>query len=119
MGSRSAVARARGSIPATLSALTVVAALAAVPLILWHRVLSDVLASFQWSLSYVAAELGPWLLLAGSITLLVPVAISSGLEPESRFYPRARRAYFMWGVVLYLLGGLLVIQMYDLWTYSH
>jgi hypothetical protein len=104
---------------AATSALAVVVVLALVPVILLHRLLIDVLASFHWSLSYIAAELGPWLVLAGSIAFLIPVAISSGLHPESQLYPRARRAYFMWGVVLYLLGGLLVVQMYDVWNYAH
>ena len=66
----------------------------------------------------MAAELGPWLLLASSIGLLIPVAVSSGLDPESHFYPRARGVYFIWGVVLYMLGGLLVIEMYDVWHYQ-
>jgi hypothetical protein len=99
-------------------ALTVVLLLGALPFVLWHRVLSDVLASFHWSLSY-GAELGPWLLLLGGILFLIPVAVSSGLHPESRLYPLARRSYFVWGVVLYLLGTLLAAQLFEVWGYSH
>jgi hypothetical protein len=94
-------------------------ALVIVPLALWHRVLGDVLGSFRWSLGYAVADLGPWLLLVAGVAFLVPVAISSGLHPESRLYPRARRAYFIWGVVLYLLGVVLVTELYDLWNYQH
>ncbi len=50
---------------------------------------------------------------------MVPVALSVGRDPESRLYPRARRAYFAWGTVLYLLGLLLVVQVWELWKYAH
>jgi hypothetical protein len=102
-----------------LGALGVILVLAALPLALWHRVLSDVLVSFHWSLSYAAADLGPWLLLLAGVMFLIPVAVSSGLHPESRLYPRARRSYFVWGVVLYLLGAVLAAQMFEVWGYSH
>jgi hypothetical protein len=95
-----------------------VGALAAAPLILWHRVFGDILHSFQWTPSYLMVDLGPWLLLAVGVALLLPVALSVGLHPESRFCPRGRRVYFLWGVVLYLLGIVLVIQLYDLWKYT-
>lgn len=101
------------------AALAVVIALILAPLLLWHGVLRDVLSSFHWSLTYAVAELGPWLLLASGVACLVPVALSCGLHPESRLYPRGRRSYFVWGVVLYLLGTALVVQMYDLWSYAH
>lgn len=102
-----------------VGALGVLVLLAVIPLALWHRVLHDVLVSFHWSVSYGAAELGPWLLLLAGILFLVPVAVSSGLDPESRLYPRGRRAYFVWGVVLYMLGAILAVQLFEVWTYSH
>lgn len=108
-----------GRLAAPGAALTIVVGLTLVPLLLWHRVLHDVLLSFHWSLSYAAGELGPWLLLAAGVACLVPVAVSAGLHPESRLYPRGRGAYFIWGVVLYLLGVVLVVQTYDLWNYAH
>jgi hypothetical protein len=101
-----------------LSALTVVAVLVLIPLALWHRVLADVLVSFNWSPAYVGAELGPFLLLLGGVAFLIPVAISAGLDPESRLYPRSRRSYFIWGVVLYLLGSMLAVELFDVWAYS-
>jgi len=100
-------------------ALSALLLLAAWPLALWHQVLRDVIASFHWSLSYTAAELGPWLLLLAGILFLIPVAVSSGLHPESRLYPRGRRSYFVWGVVLYLLGTLLAAQLFEVWGYAH
>lgn len=109
----------RMRLAAPAAALAVVTVLVVAPLLLWHRVLRDVLVSFHWSLAYLSGELGPWLLLAAGVGFLLPVATSAGLHPESRLYPRGRRAYFIWGVVLYLLGAVLVIQMYDLWNYAH
>lgn len=99
-------------------ALAVVGALAALPVVFWHRVCGEIIDSFQWSPSYLAVDLGPWLLLAAGVGALLPVALSVGLDPESRFYPRARREYFTWGVVLYLLGIVLVIELYGLWRYG-
>ena len=93
--------------------------LMAIPLALWHRVLHDVLVSFHWNVSYAAAELGPWLLLLAGVGFLVPVAVSSGLHPESRLYPRGRRSYFVWGIVLYLLGALLAAELFEVWAYTH
>jgi hypothetical protein len=104
---------------APLCAFSVIAVLAAIPLLLWHRVLADVLASFQWKPVYLLGELGPWLLLAIGLGFLIPVAVSAGLDPESRLYPRGRGRYFIWGVILYLLGIAVVVQMYDLWNYAH
>lgn len=111
--------RTDGSVRLTrpAGALGILLVLAAIPLALWHGVLHDVLVSFQWNLSYAATELGPWLLLLAGIGFLIPVAASSGLDPESRLYPRARRAYFVWGVVLYLLGALLAAQLFEVWNY--
>jgi hypothetical protein len=91
----------------------------AVPLLLWHRVLSGIVGSFHWSLRYVLAELSPWLLLAAGVAFLVPVAVSAGRHPESRLYPRARRVYFAWGTSLYLLGVVLAVQVADIWGYAH
>jgi hypothetical protein len=93
--------------------------LTVVPIALWHRVIGDIIASFHWSLSYATAELGPWLLLIAGIGFLVPVALSAGRDPESRIYPRARRAYFVWGIVLYLMGCVLVVEVVDVWAYAH
>jgi hypothetical protein len=106
------IARPAGAVGALLL-------LMAIPLALWHRVLHDVLVSFHWSVSYAAAELGPWLLLLAGIAFLIPVAVSSGLHPESRLYPRGRRSYFVWGIVLYLLGAVLAAQLFEVWGYAH
>lgn len=52
----------------------------------------------------------PWFLLAAGLLFLLPVAWSAGMDPDSRWFPRARGAYAGWGVTLYVLGLLLAWQ---------
>jgi hypothetical protein len=100
-------------------ALAWVLGLTVLPIALWHRVLGDIFASFHWNFSYAIGELSPWFLLLAGIAFLVPVAISAGRSPESRLYPRARRAYTAWGLSLYLLGLALALQVAELWRFTH
>ena len=93
--------------------------LIALPVVLWHRVLGDVLSSFHWSFRYVFAEPSPWLVLLAAIAFLIPVAVSDGRSPASRLYPRGRRAYIAWGSVLYILGCVLAVQLTEIWSYAH
>jgi hypothetical protein len=93
-------------------------ALAVAPGLIWHRVIGDILASFRWSPVYILGELGPWILLLVGIAFLVPVAVSEGRSPESRLYPRARRAYIAWGTVVYVLGVILAIEVTEVWHYT-
>ena len=106
-------------VAAPLPALAALLTLAGAPLLLWHRVLQDELAAFHWSLGYGAAELGPWLLLLSGLGFMLPVALSAGLDPESRMYPRSRRELFIWGVSLYLLGAILAVEVFFVWNYAH
>ena len=94
-------------------------AITILPIALWHHVLSDIVASFHWSISYAVSELSPWFLLLAGVAFLVPVAVSAGRTPESRLYPRARRAYVGWGTVLYLLGLALTVQLAEVWNCAH
>jgi hypothetical protein len=80
------------------------------PAFLWHGLVSDIATRFRWDLNYFVSEWTPWFLLASGILFLAPVAFSAGRTSEGRFNPRVRRAYFGWGVVLYLLGLLLATQ---------
>jgi len=89
------------------------------PFAVYHQVLSDILVSFHWSFGYLVGELSPWFLLLAGTAFMVPVAASAGRDPESRLYPRARRAYFAWGTVLYLLGLALTVQVAQLWSFAH
>jgi len=60
----------------------------------------------------------PWALIVLGLLFLVPVALSAGRDPESRWYPRARNAYAGWGISLYLLGVILGSQVAQLYSLS-
>jgi hypothetical protein len=82
---------------------------AALPVLLFRRVVADVWAGFEFDLHHLLGW-APWFFIAAGLAFLVPVAWSAGGDPESRWYPRARNAYAGWGVTLYLLGFLLAFQ---------
>jgi hypothetical protein len=89
------------------------------PMAVWHSQIIDVMTSFHWSLNYFVSELTPWLLMLAAVAFLVPVAVSAGRTPQSRLYPRARRAYIAWGTVLYLLGCILAVELAEIWNLAH
>ncbi len=80
------------------------------PVYLFHSVV-EVLARQPrwWDLQYLSGWL-PWALIVGGLLFLLPVAYSAGMNPDSRFFPRARGAYAGWGITLYLLGFMLAWQ---------
>lgn len=119
MSAGGAYAARRRSVLATALALGWICVLTIAPIAIWHRMLGDILASFHWSISYAVSELSPWCLLLAGVVFLVPVAISAGSTPDSRLYPRARRAYIAWGTVLYLLGLALATQVGEVWGFAH
>jgi hypothetical protein len=82
----------------------------ALPVLLFHNVVGDIASEFRFDLRYLLAEWTPWVLLAGGLAFLAPVAWSAGRDTESRWYPRARNAYAGWGITLYLLGLALAVQ---------
>jgi hypothetical protein len=79
------------------------------PVVLFHRVVSVLAKEPQFDVNYLSGWI-PWALLALGLAFLLPVAWSAGMSPDSRWFPRARRAYAGWGVTLYLLGFLLAWQ---------
>jgi hypothetical protein len=81
----------------------------ALPIVLFHSVVETLAADFKMEAQYLSGWT-PWVLLAGGLLFLLPVAWSSGMDPESRFFPRARTAYAGWGITLYLLGFMLAWQ---------
>jgi hypothetical protein len=103
----------------TTAAFTWLLAMTILPIAIWHRMLGDIFGAFHWSLGYVLSDLSPWLLLLAGIGFMLPVAISAGRSPESRLYPRARRAYAAWGTVVYLLGLVLAVELAEVWRYAH
>ena len=82
---------------------------AALPVVLWHRVIAEIADAWRLDVPYLTGWL-PWLLMLGGLLFFIPVAVSEGRDPEGRFYPRARNAYLGWGVTLYLLGFALAWQ---------
>jgi len=84
-------------------------AAATLPFVLWWRALSLVAADFRLDLRYLTGWF-PWLLIVLGLAFLIPVALSAGRDPGSRWYPRARNAYAGWGVTLYILGCALAVQ---------
>jgi|ERR671923_1318083 hypothetical protein len=79
-------------------------AAAAMPAILWHRVIADVASEFRLDVRYLISEWSPWVLIVLGLLFALPVVISAGRDPDSRWYPRSRNAYAGWGITLYLLG---------------
>ena len=91
---------------------------AVVPAVLFYRVIRDIAYEFRLDLSYFL-EWAPWVLLVLGLAFLLPVAFSSGLDPDSRYFPRFRRAYAGWGITLYLLGIALATQVAQLYALHH
>jgi hypothetical protein len=82
----------------------------ALPVVLFHRVVADIASEFRLDFAYLVAEWSPWLLIATGLAFAAPVVWSAGRDPESRWYPRARKAYAGWAITLYLLGTALAVQ---------
>jgi hypothetical protein len=95
-------ARLTGAVGFTLAAT--------LPWLLWHRVIGAIAEGFKLDFKYLISEWSPWALIAAGLLLFVPVVVSAGRDPDSRFYPRARGAYMGWGVTLYILGVVLASQ---------
>lgn len=79
------------------------------PVWLFHDVVELLAMQPRLELHYLSGWV-PWALLVVGLLFLVPVAWSAGMDPDSRWFPRARSAYAGWGVTLYLLGFLLAWQ---------
>jgi hypothetical protein len=83
---------------------------AALPIVLFRRVVADIASEFRLDFAYLVAEWSPWVLIAAGLAFALPVVWSAGRDPESRWYPRARNAYAGWAITLYLLGTALGVQ---------
>ena len=107
-GARQARLEARRRQARRLGALGFLVA-AALPALLFHRVVEVLAAQPKPDLQYLVGW-SPWVLLAAGLLFLLPVAWSAGMDPESRWFPRARAAYAGWGITLYLLGFVVAWQ---------
>jgi len=91
---------------------------AVLPAVLFHRVILDIAHEFRFDARYFV-EWAPWVLLVLGLAFLLPVAYSSGLDPDSRWFPPFRRAYAGWGITFYLLGIALATQVAQLYALHH
>ncbi|MEA2457908.1 MAG: hypothetical protein QOC95_880 [Thermoleophilaceae bacterium] len=83
---------------------------ASLPPVLWHRAIAGVAADFSFDLTYLVTGWLGYFLIAAGLLFFVPVVISIGRDPDSRFYPRSRNAWAGWGVSCYVLGVALAVQ---------
>ena len=82
----------------------------AIPVVLFWDLLGDVAATFEPSLDWLLTGASGFALIFAGVIAVTPVVISIGLTPDSRLYPRSRGALAGWGVSLYLLGAMLLVQ---------
>ena len=80
------------------------------PFALWHNVMADILAEARIDFRYVVMELAPWLLMALGLVCFAYVMVLDRRDRDRRFYGTPTRAWFAWGVTLYLLGFGLATQ---------
>jgi hypothetical protein len=85
-------------------------AAAAWPPIVWHQAMLAVADDFRLDVNYLLTGWLAYGLMALGLLLAIPVVYSIGRDPESRFYPRSRNAYFGWSVSTYVLGAALACQ---------
>ena len=82
----------------------------AVPAVLYRDLLTQVWRNFTLDVGYIAFGASGFALMGLGLLASLPVVLSIGRNPDSRLYPRSRGALAGWGMSLYLLGMVLVIQ---------
>jgi hypothetical protein len=85
-------------------------AAAALPAVLWHRVIADIASQFRLEPAYLVTGWTCWTLMALGLACLVPPAVEVWRDPTHRFHRRGTGAWYGWGVTLYLLGFALATQ---------
>ncbi len=94
-----------------LLALALVASLVAGPMFVWHDLIVALIAGFHLEPGYLIVAWSGFVLMAVGVLAFLPIALTSGGDPGGRFYPRRRDTITGWGMSLYLLGLLLVVQL--------
>jgi hypothetical protein len=82
----------------------------ALPFVLWHRVMADIASEARVDLRYVLMECSPWVLMGLGLACFAYVWVLDRRDRDRRFYGQPTRAWFAWGVTLYLLGFGLATQ---------
>ena len=85
-------------------------AAAGIPIVLFRGLLADVAATFELSLNWLLTGASGFALIFAGVIAVTPVVVSIGMTPDSRLYPRSRGALAGWGVSLYLMGSMLLLQ---------
>jgi hypothetical protein len=93
-----------------LVALLGLIAAGALPAFLYRDLLGQVWHNFTLDAGYIAFGASGFALIALGLVASLPVVLSIGADPDGRLYPRSRGALAGWGVSLYLLGLVLLIQ---------
>jgi hypothetical protein len=73
---------------------------------------------FKLDLEYFVTGWTAYGLIAIGLLFFIPVVLSIGRTPDSRLYPRSRRAYVGWGASMYTLGVLLATQVAVIANYT-
>ena len=82
----------------------------AVPAWVFRDLLDHLATSFQPDANWLFTGAIGFALMWGGLLASVPVVLSIGRTPDHRLYPRSRGSLAGWGVSLYLLGAMLVVQ---------
>jgi hypothetical protein len=80
------------------------------PVVLWHRPMAMIAEEFRLDAEYLVTGWTAYALIGLGLLFFLPVVLSIGRRPDSRWYPRSRGAYVGWGVSLYTLGIMLATQ---------
>ena len=92
-----------------LGSVALVAA-AAVPAWVFRDLLAHLATSFEPNLDWLLTGAIGFALMLGGVLASIPVVLSIGRTPDHPLYPRSRGSLAGWGISLYLLGAMLVIQ---------
>jgi hypothetical protein len=90
----------------------------AVPAIVWREAIGMVAEDFAWEWDYLLGWVG-YALLVAAVLFMLPVVISIGRHPASRFYPRSRNALIGWSVSLYVMGAAIAVQVATITGVGH
>jgi len=82
----------------------------ALPFVLWHDVMAAIASEARVDLRYVVMECSPWLLMGLGLACFAYVWVLDRRDRDRRFYGQPTRAWFAWGITLYLLGFGLATQ---------
>ena len=95
-----------------LGASATVALVGAAPFVVFRGTVEGMAREFRFEFVYLVGGWAPFLLMTLGSLCFVPVVLSMYRDGYSRLYlrPVTRHAWQAWGLVLYLLGGLLAVQ---------